>query len=142
MEIVNTRIEHILKKNHDYGDAWQENGPFTPLMRIKEKLIRVETLSNGKQALVLDEKVEDNIGEVFDYALLWLLWKSGQPPRQLSFLEWLRKSIEEEEDISQPLIEQFDFRGFWSPKEDLNRESIIGDLHIIDFDDDDDGFPF
>ncbi len=41
---------------------------FEKLMRIKEKLIRVEILSDGRIALVLDEKVETNVAEVFDYA--------------------------------------------------------------------------
>lgn len=112
MEIVGKRIEHIIKKNYDYGDAWQENGPFTPLMRIKEKLIRVETLSDGRQALVLDEKVEDNIAEVFDYALLWLLWKTGQEPRQLTFLEWLRADISTARNIPGSVDEDFDTDGF------------------------------
>jgi hypothetical protein len=78
MEIFKQRIEHIMKKNHDYGDAWQTNGPFTPLMRMKEKLIRVETLSDGRLALVTDEKVETNVAEVLDYSALWLLWKEQQ----------------------------------------------------------------
>lgn len=76
-QVFEERIEGIIKKNHDYGDAWQENGPFTPLLRIKEKLFRVETLSDGRDALVLDENVDQNIGEVWDYALLWLLWRQA-----------------------------------------------------------------
>ena len=79
MMIVEERIDHILKANHDYGDAWQTNGSFTPLMRMKEKLIRVETLSDGRQALIENEKVETNVAEVFDYSLLWLLWRSLNP---------------------------------------------------------------
>lgn len=116
-EVFYQRIQHIMKKNHDYGDAWQENGPFTPLMRIREKLIRVETLSDGRQALVLDEDVDTNVAEVLDYAALWLLWrKYNQPYRQTTFAEWLRSDLarekltKEAEDLdASEIASDFDF---------------------------------
>ena len=66
-------VNTVLNKNHDYGDAWQRNGIFTPLMRIKEKLIRVETLSDGRQALVADESIDTDMEDVFNYSLLEML---------------------------------------------------------------------
>lgn len=94
LDICEQRINHILKKNADYGDAWQNNEGFTPLLRMREKLLRVETLSDGRKAMVEDESVDQDVAEIFDYALLYLLWKAWQPKlgesvheksRQMSF---------------------------------------------------------
>lgn len=100
LEICEQRIEHILRKNADYGDAWQNNEGFTPLLRMREKLLRVETLSDGRKAMVEDETVDQDVEEIFDYALLYMLWKAWQP-QQLSFEELgnLLKGINNDENI-------------------------------------------
>ena len=64
----------VADKNHDYGDAWQRYGIFTPLIRINDKILRVKTLSSGEQALVADEKIEDTLRDIIGYAALALLW--------------------------------------------------------------------
>jgi len=64
----------VADKNHDYGDAWQRYGIFTPLIRINDKILRVKTLSSGEQALVADEKIEDTLKDIIGYAALALLW--------------------------------------------------------------------
>lgn len=64
----------VVTKNHDYGDAWQRYGIFTPLIRINDKILRVKTLSSGEQALIADEKIEDTLKDIIGYAALALLW--------------------------------------------------------------------
>jgi hypothetical protein len=64
----------VVAKNHDYGDAWQKFGLYTPLTRINDKMLRVQTLSGGEQALVADEKIEDTLKDIIGYAALALLW--------------------------------------------------------------------
>jgi len=66
-------IETILKKNADYGDAWQKYGIFTPLIRINDKILRVKTLSDGHDALVAEENIDDTLVDIIAYALLALL---------------------------------------------------------------------
>lgn len=63
----------VMPKNHDYGDAWQNNGIFTPLLRIDEKLVRIQTLSNGLQALVAKETPGKDVMDIFGYSMLSLL---------------------------------------------------------------------
>lgn len=63
----------VVSKNHDYGDAWQKYGIFTPLIRINDKILRVETLSTGEHALVADEKIEDTLRDIIGYAALALM---------------------------------------------------------------------
>jgi hypothetical protein len=72
-KLVDGIIDMVLEKNKDYGDAWQRYGIFTPLIRINDKILRVKTLAGGQQAMVADEKVEDNLKDTIGYALLALL---------------------------------------------------------------------
>lgn len=79
-KLINEIIELLLAKNHDYSDAWQRYGIFTPLIRINDKTLRVKTLSGGQQALVADEKIDDTLRDIIGYALLALLWLDRNNP--------------------------------------------------------------
>lgn len=77
-ELVDELIELLLSKNEQYKDAWQDFGIFTPLMRIREKLIRVESLIDGKPVLVQDDNVYAELQDIAGYCLLAMLWMDGQ----------------------------------------------------------------
>lgn len=68
----------LIAKNHDYGNAWQRYGVFTPLIRINDKLLRVQTLVGGREALIADEKIEDTLKDIIGYATLCLMWLEHQ----------------------------------------------------------------
>lgn len=68
-------IDDILKKNADYGDAWQALGEAGAAARFVDKFFRIEKLANGHEALVIDEKISDTIGDLIGYGLLILLYK-------------------------------------------------------------------
>jgi hypothetical protein len=81
VNIANEIIEVIVKKNHDYGNAWQKYGIFTPLIRLNDKLLRVKTLVGGIKAMVADESVKDTMRDIVAYGLLALLrieWEEQQ----------------------------------------------------------------
>jgi hypothetical protein len=78
--ICDSIIKTVVKKNADYGDAWQRYGMFTGLIRENDKLLRVETLADGRQALVADEKVGDTLVDIVGYGLLLKLWLDSQEP--------------------------------------------------------------
>lgn len=73
MGIVEPIIDTIIKKNADYGDAWQKYGIFTPLIRLNDKLLRVKTLSGGQKAMVFGESIKDTLLDIVAYGLLALL---------------------------------------------------------------------
>lgn len=73
MTVATDLIDTLVKKNHDYGNAWQRYGMFTGLIRLNDKLLRVKTLTGGQQALVADESIKDTITDIAGYALLLLL---------------------------------------------------------------------
>ena len=62
-------IDEVMRKNVDYQDSWQRQGIHGTLCRIADKLFRIETLADGREALVVEEKIEktgiDNIGYTF-----------------------------------------------------------------------------
>lgn len=67
-------IVKVLKKNKDYGDAWQQQGGIGWAVRVADKLFRTESLASGAEALVLDESIEDTLEDNIGYSLLGLLW--------------------------------------------------------------------
>ena len=71
--MVNRILPLILSKNKKYKDAWQRNDILTPLMRISEKLTRVEFLQDGRPALVPQEGVLQELVDVFSYSILAFL---------------------------------------------------------------------
>lgn len=70
-------VDLLLAKNADYGDAWQKHGLAGVLIRISDKSLRLENL-NGREAVVVDEAVEDTLRDIAGYALLGLLRGRGK----------------------------------------------------------------
>lgn len=64
-------------KNVDYGDSVSQTflkyGMVSFLVRIEDKLNRVNTLTNKKEQKVLDEKIEDSLLDMANYCLLALI---------------------------------------------------------------------
>lgn len=77
--IVNLGEDLILEKNREYGDSWQSEGPFVAAGRLKDKIIRVESILDdaGKRGILQTtyEGGFENILETMAYAtLLALYW--------------------------------------------------------------------
>ena len=53
MRMAEKVVDTVVSKNAEYGDAWQDLDIYTPLMRIREKLIRVGNL-NSKPIIVAE----------------------------------------------------------------------------------------
>ena len=66
-------IDLVLRKNKDYGDAWQRQGINGVLVRLCDKLYRVENIV-GSEALVANETVVDTLMDAIGYSLLGLLY--------------------------------------------------------------------
>ena len=64
----------VMEKNADYKDSWQKQGITGTLCRISDKLTRIETLADGTQALVAEEKLGQTLMDNIGYSFLALLW--------------------------------------------------------------------
>ena len=64
------------KKNNDYGDSFgvsfQEYGMLMPCIRLEDKLRRLKSLLKNKP-LVTDERVEDTLMDLANYAIMTLI---------------------------------------------------------------------
>lgn len=67
-------IALVMQKNADYGDAWQRQGVNGVLVRLADKLYRIENLSDGREVLVPSEALRDTLVDAIGYAMLGLLY--------------------------------------------------------------------
>ena len=69
-----------ITKNHDYGnsvhDTYEKYGLTSFLVRIEDKLNRARTLSKN-DAKVNDEKIEDTLMDMANYAILAVMELRG-----------------------------------------------------------------
>lgn len=66
----------LLRKNRDYGNSFAiqygKYGVISSLIRMDDKMSRLNNLVNGHQAQVKDESIYDTIQDLAGYALLTL----------------------------------------------------------------------
>ena len=66
-------IELFEKKNADYGDAFTEYGTIGVLVRIGDKIKRLQTIEKNKITLVSDEKLQDTLIDLHNYSAMALM---------------------------------------------------------------------
>lgn len=71
--IQTTARELFKKKNADYGDAFAEFGLIGVLVRIEDKIKRSLSISTSKIQLIDDEKLEDTLLDLHNYAAMALM---------------------------------------------------------------------
>ena len=79
-ELIDYLHDLYIRKNADYGDSvhdtYTKYGLTSFLVRIEDKLNRARTLSS-KRALVDDEKIEDTLLDMANYAILAVIELRG-----------------------------------------------------------------
>jgi len=69
-------FETYKAKNADYGDSFaqvREKYPNAILIRLNDKLNRLETLMNGAEQHVNDESIEDTLLDLANYCIMELV---------------------------------------------------------------------
>ena len=61
------------KKNKDYGDAFSTYGPVGVLVRIGDKIQRLESISKSGITLIQDEKMRDTLIDLHNYAAMAIM---------------------------------------------------------------------
>ena len=76
-EILNQIHTLYINKNHDYGDSvhdtYEKYGLVSSLVRLEDKLNRARTLYQKNEIKVTDEKLEDTLLDLANYAILAVL---------------------------------------------------------------------
>ncbi len=75
--IQKNALELFIKKNSDYADAFAKFGIIGVLMRIEDKIQRCLSISSSKIVLVDDERLEDTLLDLHNYAAMALMLKDN-----------------------------------------------------------------
>lgn len=67
------------KKNADYGDAFAEHGLVGILVRIGDKLKRLENITSHGITLVNDERLRDTLIDLYNYAGMGIMLYDEKP---------------------------------------------------------------
>lgn len=87
-----------LKKNHYYGDSvsktFDEYGLVSFLVRMDDKMNRIKTLNKIQDTAVREEKIEDTLLDLANYAILALTEIEFRKNRLLENEEYPKKDVE------------------------------------------------
>lgn len=76
--IQNNALNLFIKKNTDYGDAFANYGVIGVLMRIQDKLQRAVSITKNGINLVNDERIQDTLLDLHNYAAMALMLLNEQ----------------------------------------------------------------
>ena len=71
--VQNEAIELFIKKNQDYGDAFANYGPIGVLVRMGDKISRLQSISNNGVNLVNNESLRDTLIDLHNYAAMAIM---------------------------------------------------------------------
>ena len=72
-EIHKEALELFKKKNNDYGDAFADFGLLGILVRLNDKIKRAITITENSISLGEDEKIQDTLIDIHNYAAMGLM---------------------------------------------------------------------
>lgn len=75
--IVNETKALMLRKNHDYGEAWREMSKEGIIDMILAKVIRIKTIIANNGKTISSEGVEGNYFDIINYAIFDLIHYEG-----------------------------------------------------------------
>ena len=75
--IVNETKELMLRKNHDYGEAWRAMSKEGIIDMILAKVIRIKTIIANNGKTIASEGVEGNYFDIINYAIFDLIHYEG-----------------------------------------------------------------
>ena len=76
-EVLNEAKELMLRKNHDYGEAWREMSKEGIIDMILAKIIRIKTMLANNGKTIASEGVEGNYFDIINYAIFDLIHYEG-----------------------------------------------------------------
>jgi hypothetical protein len=71
--VLNEAKELMLRKNHDYGEAWREMSKEGIVDMIMAKIIRIKTILSNDGKTIASEGVEGNYFDIINYAIFDLI---------------------------------------------------------------------
>ena len=72
-QVLNEAKELMMRKNHDYGEAWREMSKEGIVDMILAKIIRIKTILAHEGKTIASEGVEGNYFDIINYAIFDLI---------------------------------------------------------------------
>ena len=72
-KIQNEGLELFVKKNSDYGDSYKENGLIGVLVRLGDKIRRLQNITDNNISLVHDESLRDTLIDLQNYSTMAIM---------------------------------------------------------------------
>ena len=76
-DVLNEAKELMVRKNHDYGEAWREMSKEGIVDMILAKIIRIKTILEHDGKTIASEGVEGNYFDIINYAIFDLIHYAG-----------------------------------------------------------------
>ena len=70
---INETFELMLKKNHDYGEAWREMEISSLTDLIIQKIFRMKSINSNDGKTISSEGVESNFQDILNYSVFALI---------------------------------------------------------------------
>ena len=70
---VNETFELMLKKNHDYGEAWRDMEISSLTDLIIQKIFRMKSINSNDGKTISSEGIESNFQDIFNYSVFALI---------------------------------------------------------------------
>lgn len=72
-QVLHEAKELMMRKNHDYGEAWREMSKEGIIDMIMAKVIRIKTILSNNGKTISSEGVEGNYFDIINYAIFDLI---------------------------------------------------------------------
>ena len=72
-EVTTNTRELMIKKNHDYGEAWRNMRPSSFTDMILMKLLRVKQIEENNGTTLISEGIDANYMDIINYAIFALI---------------------------------------------------------------------
>jgi hypothetical protein len=80
-KIQNEARDLFEKKNKDYGDAFASYGPIGVLVRIGDKIRRLQSITKTGVTMIADERMRDSLIDLHNYAAMAVLLLDEETPQ-------------------------------------------------------------
>lgn len=72
-KVQDEALELFKKKNADYGDAFADYGPIGVLMRMGDKIRRLNSITKSQVVMIDDEKTRDTLLDLHNYSAMAIM---------------------------------------------------------------------
>lgn len=73
MKIQSEGLELFKKKNSDYGDAFASYGAIGVLVRMGDKILRLQSITNNSISLINSESLRDTLIDLHNYSAMAIM---------------------------------------------------------------------